>query len=449
MDQPCPSAPPPPYAEDPPVYGNAAPLVGEGLQAVDFLPRMLAGDWDDGPSGRSTPRFYPEYEPFSVLVERANTFLHQHPRCCVNTCESVELRVHKRGRSVDKEWSLFTVYGESSNRYIRGLRLWTQRVVSANQTEPDQIGYVDFLPQIAADQVERLDGVLHRVNSDPIKGQLITMETLPIKWGSNGLDPERTIWTEGTWTSERFVQVIRMFYLRGRVQHAQVGVMDFVPVRLDSAGGSARPRMETFPAVMQRTKEWLLSVPPNYRLINIQTVSFRWNDKKALDTKDMTYSLSKKQLVYLRFLRVAYLTEDPADGPISRSMIQLGCKLIVPQRVPRTGFFDEIVLESQEACRQRVDAWVKAAGARVVAAETLVMRVAGGGEAVYGMDAMHTWNDTHQVHVRTSSRTVREDEQFMYVYRIYTDGMVAEVREIRTEPDDTREMENGAGCPIV
>ncbi|XP_055341803.1 uncharacterized protein LOC129590544 [Paramacrobiotus metropolitanus] len=441
---------PPEYSGAPPDYGVAtgsspAPLTAVGLQAVDFLPRMTA---EDGPSNR------PEYEQFGVLVERANRFLRDNPHFSVNTCESVEFRVYNRGYEIDTVESVFTAYGEANNRYIRGLRLWTQyRHSSMPASEPEQIGYLNFLPDIQnSELVERLDHVVQRINRTPIKGTIITVETQPVKWGSKALDPDRTIWTERGSASERFVNLIRIFYIRGPVEQSQVGLADFVPQKLEDGGTFSNPRMETFSTVMQRVRQWLLSVPPNYRPVNVQTVMFRWSYNKGVDTKDMMYHENKKHLNYLRFLRVAYVIEKPDSGPVSRSTIQLGSKLIVPEMAQQPGFFDKGTFESQESCRRRVDQWVKAAGARVVSAETLVMRIAGGGESVYGFDAMHTWNDTHQTRSGNSSSTKRDDERFVYLYRIYTDGIVPEtggmVRESRLE-NYTTQTDSGEGCAIA
>ncbi|XP_055341892.1 uncharacterized protein LOC129590600 [Paramacrobiotus metropolitanus] len=440
---------PPAYSDAPPDYGEASgsgpakPLTGIGLQAMDFLPRMTA---EDGPSNR------PEYESFSLLVDRANAFLRQNPHWTVSTCESVEFRAFDRGRNIDTVGSVFTAYGEANNRYIRGLRLWAQlRPPASGPPVVEQIGYRNVLPEIRGDQVERLDGVVHRINSIPFQGRVITVETQPIKWGSSGLDPDRTIWTERGSARETFVNLIRIFYIMGPVQHAEVGLADFVPAMLDQGGAFSNPRMETFPTVMQRVRQWLLSVPPNYRPVNVQTVMFRWSYNKGIDTKDMTYHENKKHLNYLRYLRVGYIVENPADGPISRSTIQLGSKLVVPGMSVEPGCCEDGAFESQDSCRQRVDVWVKAAGARVVSAETLVMRIAGGGESVYGFDAMHTWNDTHQTRSSNSSSTKRDDERFVYLYRIYTDGIVPEratVEDMQLQ-DYTRRTDSGEGCTIL
>ncbi|XP_055341799.1 uncharacterized protein LOC129590542 [Paramacrobiotus metropolitanus] len=500
MQQYYPSAPPD-YPGAPPAYGQAtgsfpASLTAVGLQAVDFLPLMTA---EDGPSDR------PEYERFNILVERANHFLRDNPHCTVNTCESVEFSVCDGGWEIDTVQSVFVAYGDSNNRYIRGLRLWIQpRSTSAavSQFEPDQIGYVNFLPDIQRDDApQRLDIVLERINRTQIKGRIITVETQPIKWGNSALDPDRTIWTERGMARDRFINLVRIFYIRGAVEHLQVGLEDFVPAVLEKATASSNPRMETFPMVMQRVQKWLLSVPPHFRPVNVQTVMFRWSYNKGIDTKDMTYHENKTLLNYLRFLRVAYVIENPDSGPVSRSTIQLGSKLMVPEMIQQPVFLDQEAVaklrqaahdaaaasktaafesrnasiksgetdlisleaalksqesaftmqqvalkaqeaafrlqesvtrsqkgefETQESCRRRLDAWLKTTGAGVVSVETLVMRIVGGGESVYGFDAMHTWNEMHLSLSGTRNLTKRDDERFALMYRIYTDEIVPE-----------------------
>ncbi|XP_055352568.1 uncharacterized protein LOC129598616 isoform X2 [Paramacrobiotus metropolitanus] len=439
-------------ADVPPDYGAAtgpAPTVSQpasGLQAADFLPRMTR---EDGHGHR------PEYEPFGVLVERANGYLRDHPRCTVNTCESVEFHVNQRGQgqNMGTVESVFTAYGEAPNRYIRGLRLWTQQpnAVPMSDTAPEQLGYLNFLPDIQCDEtVQRLDDVLLRINRTLIKGTIITVETLPIKRGSKALDPDRTNWTERGFASQRFVHLIRIFYIRGPGGDVQVGFQDFVPQMLEKEGFFTYPRMECFPVVLQRVQQWLVTVPPNYRLVNVQTVMFRWSYIKGIDTNVMAYHERKTYLNYLRFLRVAFVIESAADGPASFPTIQLRSKLLIPEMRKQPGFFAKGVFETQAACRRRADQWVRAAEVRIVCAETLVMRNAHGGESVYGFDAMHTWNDTY---ITSTPSTERDDERFAYLYRIYTDGMdrpelVGTRQDSRLE-NYTRQTGSGEGCVIA
>ncbi|XP_055336643.1 uncharacterized protein LOC129587082 [Paramacrobiotus metropolitanus] len=385
-----------------------------GLGSIDFLPGMTAGS---GPSNR------PEFEPFSVLVQCANQYLRNNPHLTVNTCESVEFKVSsKDGFRVDTVNSVYTAHGESETRYIRGLRLWTQ-VKSGHGNNCDQIGYCNFLPSIQGDNVERLDRLLFKINQqferNPLPGQIVTVETQPIKWGSTGLDPDRTIWTERGNSSSRFVNLIRIFYLQGPPQPCKLGVQDFLPAVLDSGfRWGAYPQVEAFPVVMDRARQWLLSVPPNYRVINVQTVTFRWSQNDGADTQKMTYHEDKAHLNYMRYLRIPYVIENP-DHQVARSTIRLNAKLIAPNMTSAPGILlGSGQFESQESTRARLDQWVKSTGARVVSAETIVMRPDGGGEGRYGFDNMHTWNQIHRV----NNVSQRSDEKFVFLYRIYTDG---------------------------
>ncbi|XP_055341802.1 uncharacterized protein LOC129590543 isoform X2 [Paramacrobiotus metropolitanus] len=402
-----------PYTDAPPDYGLVmrSPPTTTGLQAVDFLPRVTAVA---GPCNR------PVYESFNVLAERASVFLRNNPHWAVNTCESVEFPVYSKGYDIDAVESAFTVYGDSDNRYIRGLRLWMQHRSSCSATTitgAQQIGYLNFLPRINYDDsVERLDSVLQRINSKPVKGTIITVETQPVKWGSKDCDADRTAWTERSGTRERFLNLVRIFYIRGPAQRVQVGLKDFLP---SSGDDYSHPHTQTFPAVMQRVREWMLSVPPNYRPVNVQTVAFRGSGNK-FDTWAMTYREDKQHLNYMRYLRVAFIVEDPTTGPLSRSMIQLDSQLFTPRVLPSHGFCGVGAFESQDTCRQRLDAWVQATGARVVAVETLLMPMVSGGETVNDGDAMRICNNVHLPH--SDSHT--HNQRFVYMYRIYTDGIV-------------------------
>ncbi|XP_055336776.1 uncharacterized protein LOC129587182 [Paramacrobiotus metropolitanus] len=384
-----------------------------GLLSVDFLPVI---------TGFESISSLPEYESFPVLVERANYYLRNNPLVTVNTCESVEFRVTNRGCDIQTRNSVYIAPVESSTRYARGLRLWIQRKV-CHSTSYDQIGYDNFLPDIYGQKIsEGLESVMakinHRYRHTPLKGRIITVETQPVKWGSRGLDPDRTIWKEHAFASTLYVNVIRIFYIIGTVKPCQVGVHDIVPAVLESGGLFSRPKMESFQPVIQRASQWLMSLPPNCRPVNVQTVMFRWSNNQGINTNNLVYQENNTRQNCLRYLRVGFVMENPTDGPPARSLIQLHCKLIVPRMTFAFGCRSTGEFETQESTRNRVNAWVRATGARVVCVESLFMRTYSDGTPEYGFDDMRPYDAV----TSGPKSSTRAEERFVHLYRIYTDG---------------------------
>ncbi|XP_055336587.1 uncharacterized protein LOC129587036 [Paramacrobiotus metropolitanus] len=406
-----------------------------GLQATDFLPQLIVHE--------NSPENKQEYESFSVLVQRANDFLRSNPHLTVNTCESVEFRT-PNGYSIETITSVYINYYEYPKypKFIRGLRLWTQEKAHCKEYECEQIGYLNFVPLIGgAVGMEGLDTLVARVNrqitTDPIPGHVVTVETQAVKLDPTNMDPDRTILVERGTDRVVFINFIRIFYILGPEQHCQVGLHDFVPGVVQFAGDGHELKMETFETVMKGASQWLMSLPPNYRPVNIQTVILRWNTDEKIDTNRMDFHEEKHyHLTYLRYLRVSYVTEDPQEGPSARPLIQLHSKLIVPLMLKKAGTFeDHGDFETQDETRTRVNAWVRATGARVVSVESLVLRIYDGSGTHF-----RGYTDNYPMHVRNvfhkiKGITGRTDEKMIHLYRVYTDGENADPNDWRDAND--------------
>ncbi|KAK8781544.1 hypothetical protein V5799_017112 [Amblyomma americanum] len=100
----------PDVTSSPPSYRRQHSSPGGGLTFVDFLPCCV---------NPGTVSSSPTFEPFRMLVQRANEWLKEHCMWEVKTCESVEFKASK---SINTELMTYCEYGKWSTCYMRGLR---------------------------------------------------------------------------------------------------------------------------------------------------------------------------------------------------------------------------------------------------------------------------------------------------------------------------------------
>lgn len=190
---------------------------------MDFLPYCIS-------SGGlfSTPTF----EPFRVLLQRANDWLKENCTWEVKTCESVEFKTSSE--VVNTERMTYYEYGEQSTRYVRSLRLWL--VPRLDQSRPaQQLEYRNLIPQqtghaglFGMPTFETLHELLERYNQQlmhqPAPGRVLAVETQEMKIPSySNFDPDRSYWSEYGGRNRHFLFVVRVFYELGSTSCEEIG----------------------------------------------------------------------------------------------------------------------------------------------------------------------------------------------------------------------------------
>ncbi|KAK8781545.1 hypothetical protein V5799_017113 [Amblyomma americanum] len=448
------SAPPlvvyPDISSFPPSYSEATrqhASLGGALTFVDFLPYCT------NPGGFAS---LPTFEPFRVLVQRANQWLQENCTWEVKTCESVEF---KASQSVNIERMTYLEYGEHHTCYMRGLRLWL--VPRMDQSRPaQQLDYCNLIPQQTAPAgtfglptFETLQDLLQRYNSQrvyqPAPGRVLVVETQEMKIPSfSNFDPDRSFWTEHGARSRQFLFVVRVFYELGSAGPEEIGVADFVPVQQSAGGAFTMPTYEPFSYVVARAAQWC-SQQSSLRFCNAQSLEIKlrsdpaqglsfgtMSNRTVVDTQRMSYTEhANVGTFYVRVLRVAYSRElAPLEGGLPPSPpLALHCKTFMPLPLTKGVLMPEF--ESLSATKKRVEAWIRATGARVLSCETAAMRLFSGGEAYAGTETSFTYNNGEH------------NEFWIFVLRIYMDGAYQEPPEEMLPP--VPEVHDTGCCVIL
>lgn len=430
---------PPSYGE---VTGQHASF-GNGLTFVDFLPQCLE---------RGGIFSRPTFEPYKALIERANQWLAGQPSWDVKTCESVEFKTW--GEMVNTEKMTYYERAEYPTWYIRGLRLWL--VPRTDVSRPPQLlGYTNLVPEIlpgtgglfGMPQFESLNDLLQRFNqgliTNPLPGRVIAIESQEMKIPNfSTFDPDRSFWSEHGDHAKHFVFIVRVFFeMAPELQMEKIGVADFVPVALTEGGFFTMPQFEPFSNVVSRASQWCAQ-QSCLRFCNAQSVEVKMKSGYVVDTQRMSYTEhGGRTTCYVRVLRVTYVkTNENVDNngaatynnPQDAPPLQLNCKTFVPLQLTRGFFVPEF--ETLSKTKERIEAWIKATGARVLSCETQPMRLYTGGEAYQGAESSFTYNISNR------------NEYWIFVIRVFLDGFY---HEPPTEMLPAEPMVQAQDCCVI
>ncbi|CAL1298528.1 unnamed protein product [Larinioides sclopetarius] len=407
------------------------------LQQMDFLPECR------DPGGIFSQ---PQFANFRTLIDRANDWLRTNRRWKVITCESVEFKA--KGDNVSYDKMVYLEYGEHTTTYVRGLRLW----VGEKETDFDiaqQIGYLNLVPNeigggggiFSSPDYECLDDVVSKYNREvrtrPLPGRIITIESQEIKLKhSLEVDPDRSHWVERGSGPKRFIFVLRIFFEISDGVPEEIGIMDFVPNCISSGGVFSFPKYEPFSNVIDQASIWSTR-QQGIRICNIQSIELKFKrEEGAVNPQKMNYLEHGNRLTcYVRILRLAYTKiRDSSNKSLYPDMniSRLTCRTFVPVQLTNSIFVPEF--ESLHATKERVTAWVKATGAKVISAETAALRMYTGGEERHGTEATFTYNRAER------------SEYWIFVIRIYINGAPQEPPKEMLPP--VPEIED-QGCCIM
>ncbi|XP_066270908.1 uncharacterized protein [Branchiostoma lanceolatum] len=456
-----PAAAPPPQAGG---YPGAAPPQQQSvfrLSYVDFMPSQLAGSGSTGFLSFS----YPQFERFDVLVTRANQWIQQNPTMEVKTCESLEVKFEYHmggsGGVMNPDQSLFYESGKMRNCYVRGLRMWFGQKMDP-RTPPQQISYINYVPgcvqapsllgypqfESFGETVSKIN-MMMRQNPLPGTGKILTVETQDVKvrgaWSSTTIDPDKSFWYEDGNYRKLFLFVIRVFYVNGPPAYEEIGSGDFVPGCVHMPSGIFDwPQFESYSQVAARACAWANGSLQGCRLANAQTLHIKisrkgWSGQMAIDSQKSSFVDSGNMAtMYVRIMRLIFL--KPLQGAVAPPRpIQLSIKTFVPAQISQGGMMSFPQFETVGQTMQRALAWLNAAGANVIFAETVAIKI------------MSAWSNRPPAAYAEESMaydSAKHGEIYLNILRIYLDGMYQEPPPQMLPPMPQVAPSKGADCTI-
>ncbi|XP_066293714.1 uncharacterized protein [Branchiostoma lanceolatum] len=396
------SQPPPPYP-GPPGLGDHFKL-----KHMDFMPVCL----DEG--GFLS---HPKYDRFDGCIELANQWLLENPEVDVKSCESLEVRA-------------------------KGSKIGYLNVVPGSTNTGGVFQFPDFEP--FGQTINRLNGLLKET---PIPGRILNLETRDMKyhgtWTHQGVDPDRSCWTQSGETTTMYLFVIRVFYLLGPPVPEEIGVADFVPEMISPPQGIfSNPQFENFSSVMTKARSWAESHLRTVRLINIQSFDVKVHRSKftgavTIDSQRASHiEHGKHTTAFIRIIRLVYgRLRGSLDLPPPLPMV-LSVKTFVPAIICRGGSWGIPQYESLRDTIKRAQVWLSLTGVNIVSAETISIRMHYGRISDEGAETTLTYHRTDH------------GSYFLTAFRIYIDGVYEEPSPdlLPPPPDESEFSMDDFGC---
>ncbi len=369
------------------------------------------------------------FETFDKVMQDANSWLKEQSNIIVRNCETVEIKVS----SLD-EYILYSTTKKSMYKnhirpalYVKGLRVWyTSKILNklpcSFATTPCNIAYINITPSGEPlenpTRYEKFSSLIEKFNNcASINGRILTVETVCIKEPeyenasilNMSANPDQSAWRDTY--NKVALQFLRVYYLPDQRVLEELHYADFMPGCIRKS--KHNPKYEDFNAVMDDCRLWLLQLGPDSRVLNCQTINGKYpNRSTPTPDPELTFHGDVELTPRIRFLRVYFV--KPEGEPNQNYLAPLlSHKTFVPATIKRRHH------ETLATLMQRVEIWLRATGANVVAAETMPIL-----ESVF-----HSKGDPDLSVFRseyTDGGTEYDQDTLLYVVRVYLDTVYPE-----------------------
>lgn len=115
-----------------------------------------------------------------------------------------------------------------------------------------------------------------------------------------------------------------------------------------------RPQLESFFVVLGKCRTWLRQLPTNFRVLSLQTLHYRQQAMKPIDTMRTTFWETNMYTYQIKFLRVflSMVKTTSPEPPRVLPLLNLRCRMFVPEVTVHHGCFSKPVYEGTAVIRQ-------------------------------------------------------------------------------------------------
>ncbi|XP_014668261.1 PREDICTED: uncharacterized protein LOC106809621 [Priapulus caudatus] len=338
-------------------------------------------------------------EPFNKQVEGANDWLSQQPDIVIVSCETVEFKVRSSGK-IDLQRTNYRESDDGRTVIAYGLRLWLRSPGKQEGRHGPQISYRDIIPATSyspdhSGEDEDLSMALLQSCDQCTDGE----EKLHLSGGKT-VDPERTVSKERGDSRTVYLNLFRIYFevnTSSAAVQGELGFKDFSPAE------------HSHTQLLAQLTRWLQTGElSGWQVTNLETVTQKikrsGGKNKILPRRAVYTEHGEAHTYYLKILRLFYVRYH--NHPSPRDLI-ITSKAFYPIR-------EDSKFEDATSLNSRIFEWTKAAGAKVLAVETVPSRVGRSAERKEGYEVMHTDNDGEKA------------ERFEYIIWVYIDGEYSE-----------------------
>lgn len=404
LQSPFPSAPassdeaPPPYSTLPDggagagawAFGSPQPPLAAGFSPVgmklgymDFVPMLLKKRL----MGKN------EYDTFSSLLQRANTWLEDHQDLHLVACETVKFY----GPSLREIYSDSMTYRRfGTHTCVTALRFWYMSRVVPSPGHVIRRCQVIGCQTLVARTNETFTQLLARLNDSIAKlsGRVLSVETVRVYVDGETADSEACVWREDTSSAKRVVLALRVYMQlvgAGDPCRQTIGYQDFVPSRTNRS--KENKGYELHSDVMDRAARWIAR-QQGVRFTGVQTIKLKI--KKVTDNSfsercSYTDHGSNRAVNLLTIIRAYFVIEQPASAPrVEFPSTRLTYRTFAPAQLGVATAAAPPKYEDMRTVLERINQWIQMTGATLFSMETMSMKQTLGIQQALGPEATFT-----------------------------------------------------------
>jgi len=300
-----------------------------GLTFVDFMPIFKR---------RNEGWFVSAgYECLSELLDRLNHWLHVNPRW---GCRVIETVYYDSGSHFNRTDSYLK---KGKYQYeLRGLRMWVSP--KKKETPPQKIGCIITIPKLklnnsepndfvegeqlttdrtlGANNFETLSELISRLNhnlqTDPLEGNIISIECVNIPILNYEIDVERVYYADNMYSDCDKLQLLKVYYeISDKTYHHTIGFKDFRPQNdiVDITSPYSTPTLVKFSKLLEYANEHFKSNTDQH-FLNAQTLDIPFTkyvnniDTQKVSCQEMYYCIDSSSQMRMKYLRTFYTTHS-------------------------------------------------------------------------------------------------------------------------------------------
>lgn len=341
------------------------------LNSMDFIPRII----------RKRLIGKNEYETFSSLVDRANSWLDEHSDVQLISCETLTW-FGVSHKDIFSDSSSFRKV--PSTTFMRGLRFWYMTNVIPSPNRGVRNSQVVQCQTFAARPTETFTVLMTRVNEHlstaAAVGRILTVETVRMNLVDGSIRTEDTFWKEDIGDTKQVSFAFRIFTILSSMQgYEAIGYQDFVPSRTNR--NKDNKGFELYADLMDRATRWIAR-QQGVRFTNVQTIGVKIKKNVTSEERCTFTEHGQRATNFLNVIRAYFVIQHGGGGaPAAPSAdTRLTYRTFSPFQIAtdRTGVASSNVPAKYEDMRgllERINHWLQLTGAKLFSIETLPVRV--------------------------------------------------------------------------
>jgi len=288
---------------------------------------------------------------------------------------------------------------------LRGLRMWVSP--KKRETTPQKIGCLFVIPKLklnnsepddsvegeqlttdrtlGASNFENLSELINRLNhnlqTDPLEGNIISIECVNIPILNYEIDVERVYYADNMYSDCDKLQLVKVYYeISDKTYHHTIGFKDFRPQNdiVDITGPYSSPQLKKYSKLLENANEYYKTTTDQHFLsaqtLEIPFTKYVNNDAQKVSCQEMYYCIDSSSQMRMKFLRTFYTTHSHRRFQVNEHQsFDLQSVLFSPRFTdPKHGGHGFNHNDNFQVLKARINHWLTTTSPKFLSIETVV-----------------------------------------------------------------------------